>query len=380
MRIEMLGQPQLAQERRTPTILAVDDEGAILDLCSRALKDYTVLKALDGQQALELLSQQPVDLILTDVMMPVVNGLELLEQVKENDPDQLVVIMTGFGEKEIILRALKAKADDFIHKPLNLAQLKATVIKALEKKRLRQEVLQLKQLDRLKTDFLGLISHKLRTPTTSLSLFMQNLTSGVIDLEDPGFASALQAMQQESDYLAKLIQDLLFYSEVILQDEQLNLARHDIKTLASLTLAEKRGDADLKKIKLRNQMTGDWPVLQIDKDRLHFVLGALLDNAIKFTAPGGHVILAGSVSADSVTISIRDNGPGIAEEELSKVFEKFYQIDPTHAGQIRGFGLGLFYARKFIGDHHGRIVMDSTLGKGTTVTISLPRPETAPSS
>lgn len=370
----MLGQPQLVQEKSTPTILAVDDEAAILDLCARALKDYTVLKALDGQQALDMLSHQPVDLILTDIMMPGVNGLELLEQIKEGNPDQLVVIMTGFGEKEMILRALKAKADDFIHKPLNLAQLKATVIKALEKKRLRQEVLQLKQLDRLKTDFLGLISHKLRTPTTALSLFMQNLSGGAIDLEDPGFVSALQAMQQESDYLAKLIQDLLFYSEVLLHDEQINLERQDIKTLASLALADRRKDADLRKITLRNEMTGDWPALVVDKNRLKFVLGALLDNAIKFTAPGGKVILSGNVDADSVTISIRDNGPGIAEDELPKVFEKFYQIDPTHAGQVRGFGLGLFYARQFIGEHHGRIAMDSTLGRGTTVTISLPRP------
>jgi len=373
----MLGQPQLIEERQTPTILAVDDEEAIVELCARVLKDYTVLKALSGQQALDLLNQQPVDLILTDVMMPGVNGLELLEQVKEDDPDQLVVIMTGFGEKEMILRALKAKADDFIHKPLNLAQLKDTVIKALEKKRLRQEVIQLKQLDRLKTDFLGLISHKLRTPTTSLSLFMQNLSSGAVDLEDPGFASALQSMQQESDYLAKLIQDLLFYSDLLLHDEQLALARHDIKTLASLTLAEKRKDAELKKITLRNEMSGDWPALVIDKQRLRFVLSALLDNAIKFTAPGGKIALSGSVGAKSVTISIRDNGPGIAEDELSKVFEKFYQIDPKNTGQVRGFGLGLFYARQFIGEHHGRIVMDSTLGKGTTVTISLPRPPAA---
>ena len=103
-------------------------------------------------------------------MMPIMNGLDLLKQVKERDPDQLVIIMTGYADKEIILRALKADADDFIQKPLNLLQLKSAVEKALEKRQLRQELQQLKRLDRLKAEFLGLISHKLRTPTTVLSL------------------------------------------------------------------------------------------------------------------------------------------------------------------------------------------------------------------
>ena len=100
--------------------------------------------------------------------------------------------MTGYADKDIILRALKADADDFIHKPINLLQLKTTIDKALEKKRLRRELVQLKQLDRIKSDFLGLISHKLRTPTTAISLFIQNLASGAVDIEEAGFSRNTQ--------------------------------------------------------------------------------------------------------------------------------------------------------------------------------------------
>jgi DNA-binding NtrC family response regulator len=157
VRIEMLGQPQMLQEKAAATILVVDDEEIIRELCGRALKDYNVLQAENGQDALDILEQRQVDLILVDVMMPVMNGLDLLQNVKERDPDQLVVVMTGYADKEIILRALKADADDFIHKPINLLQLKSSIDKALEKKQLRQELVQLKQLDRLKADFLGLI-------------------------------------------------------------------------------------------------------------------------------------------------------------------------------------------------------------------------------
>lgn len=373
MRIEMLGKPQLAQEKPAATILAVDDEEAILDLCSRVLKEYIILRARDGREALELFEKEAVDLVLTDVMMPDMNGLDLLEQIKQRNPDQLVVIMTGFGEKDVILRALKAKADDFIHKPLNLMQLKATVAKALESKRLHRELVQLQQLDRLKTEFLGLISHKLRTPTTTLSLFIQNLASGAVNPQDSGFKAALNAMQGESNYLAYLIQDLLFYSEVILRDEKPELSCQDLREIAIAILAEKRPAADRKGVALLNELTGSWPSLALDRQRIHFALGALLDNAIKFTPPGGQVKLFGEVAETRLCLSITDDGPGISEQDMPKVFEKFYQVDPTHAGQVRGFGLGLFYAKKFIGDHHGKLVLESVLGQGTTVTIHLPR-------
>lgn len=373
MRIQMLGQPRLSQEPPSITILAVDDETAILDLCSRALKQYTVLKAADGQQALDIMQERQVDLVLTDVMMPVMSGLELLEEIRERDPEQLVVIMTGFGEKEIILRALKAKADDFIHKPLNLMQLQATITKALERKRLRQELLQLKQLDRLKTEFLGLISHKLRTPATSISLFIQNLASGAVDHKDADFEDVLSAIRKEADYLAHLIQDLLYYSDVILRDEQPELSPQDIREIALSTLAKKRPLAEEKGVTLLNKLPGLWPLLPLDRQRLRFTLDALFDNAIKFTPTGGQVILSGEIGESTVSLAISDNGPGISPENLPKVFEKFYQVDPARTGQVRGFGLGLFYARKFIGDHHGKLIVDSAPGKGTTVIISLPR-------
>ena len=372
MRIEMLGQPQLLQEKERPTILVVDDEELIRDLCVSALKGYRLLQAGNGQEALDLLDSQPVDLILADVMMPVMNGLDLLIRVKERDPGQLVIIMTGYADKEIILRALKADADDFIQKPISLLQLKTTIEKALEKRNLRRELSQLKQLDRIKADFLGLISHKLRTPTTSISLFIQNLANGTFEPSDPSFNEALKAIREESDYLAYLIQDLLYYSDIILQDEKPQLSRHDLREVAVNVLAEKRGAAAEKGIYLHNRLTVPWPPLQMDRRRIHFALSALLDNAIKFSPRGSQVTLTGHIGDENISVSISDNGPGIAAEEVAKVFEKFYQIDPYKTGQVRGFGLGLFYARQFVRDHGGSMLLESNPGSGTTATITLP--------
>ena len=373
MRIELLGQPQLLQEPERPTILVVDDEEVIRDLCVRALLDYRVVEAENGQAALEFLAQESVDLILVDVMMPVMNGLDVLMQIKERDPEQLVVVMTGYADKEIILRALKADADDFIQKPLNLLQLKSTIDKALEKRQLRLELQQLKRLDRLKAEFLGLISHKLRTPTTVLSLFIQNLASGAVDTTSPGFPAAVAAMREEADYLAYLIQDLLVYSDVILQEQRPKLAKADLREIALTVLAEKRQIASQQGISLISTLQGSWPQLALDRRRIAFAISALLDNAIKFTPRGGQVVLSGEISKEAVRLIIKDTGIGIPADELARVFDKFYQVDPSQAGQIRGFGLGLFYARQFVQDHGGAMTLESVQGAGTTVTMILPR-------
>jgi hypothetical protein len=374
VRIELLGQPQLRQEPDRPTLLVVDDEAAIRDLCARALCDYRIVEAENGRDALDALERETVDLILVDVMMPVMNGLDLLKQVKERNPDQLVVVMTGYADKDIILRALKAHADDFIQKPLNLLQLKSTVSKALEKRLLRQELQQLQRLDRLKSEFLGLISHKLRTPTTVLSLFIQNLDSGAVSTDTPEFATAVKAMREEADYLANLIQDLLIYSDVILQEQRPNLAVADLREIALTVLAEKRHPAAQKGISLISSLQENWPCLPLDRRRLAFAISALLDKAIKITPRNGQVILSGETRDRQLLLTIRDTGIGIPAEALPRVFEKFYQIDPNHTGQVRGFGLGLFYARQFVQDHGGTLTIESVAGAGTTVTIALPQP------
>lgn len=373
MRLEAREEPQLLQEGKLPTILVVDDEAIIRDLCSRALNEYQIIQAENGYEALRILDDRTVDLVLVDVMMPGMSGLELLQQIKERDPAQLVMIMTGYTDKDIILRALKAHADDFIQKPINLLQLRTSIGQALEKKALRRELLQLKQLDRIKSDFLGLISHKLRTPTTSISLFIQNLASGTFDVEDPGFASALEAIREESEYLAYLIQDLLYYSDFILQDNPSKASREDLKEIVFAVVAEKRAAIEQKGLSLQSSLAGNWPVVIVDRRRIAFALNAIFDNAIKFTPAGGEIRLSGEIAEHELVLNIQDNGPGIPAEEITKVFEKFYQIDPHHTGQIRGFGLGLFYARQFIRDHGGTIKIDSIPGQETTVTIRLPR-------
>ena len=362
-----------AYEKRKPNILVVDDESTLCEVCPTVLKECSVFCAASGEEALRLLDDQDIDVVLTDVMMPGIDGLELLRIVKEREPNRIVIIMTGYSDRDIVLRALKAGADDFISKPINLLQLRTTIDKTLEKKALREELLHLKHTDRLKTDFLGLVSHKLKTPVTVISLFLQNLARGIADVHDPAFAATLRLILAESDYLGELIQELLIFSDMLLQDGPPDISPCDLVELAQTVLDELGYLAADKNIRLAAHYADDVPALPLDRKRSAFAIKALLHNAVKFTPQGGTIDIRIAADPQTVRLEIRDNGPGIPTEELPKVFEKFYQIDPGRTGQVQGFGLGLFYARRFVRDHGGRLQLTSSPGAGTTAVITLPR-------
>ncbi len=372
LRLAVESELQLQQKIEGKTILVVDDEAVIRDLCAKVLKGYRVLQAEDGEAALRVMDGERVDVVLTDVMMPRLNGLDLLKAVKDKDPNKAVIIMTGYAEKDIILRALKADADDFISKPINLLQLKTTIEKVLEKLALKEELVQLKRIDRLKSDFLGLISHKLKTPITAISLFIQNLARGLDDPQDPAFQKTLALILEESKYLGYLIKDLLYYSETILQEGPPYLSRVNLRDLVSTVVNQLALSASNKGLTLTSEVEGELPDLNVDRRRIGFVLRALLENAIKFTPPGGAISISTEVSENRVRVIFRDTGQGIPPDELPKVFEKFYQVDPDNTGQVRGFGLGLFYARQFAQSHGGSIQLTSEPGLGTEAALVLP--------
>lgn len=363
-------------KQKKSKLLCADDEPIIREICASALDEYEVLLAKDGLEAAKILETEDVDIVLSDVMMPRLGGLELLQKIKGQHPDQAMILMTGYSDKDLILKALKAGADDFINKPINILQLTTTVAKVFEKQKIRQELADLKQTDQLKNDFLGLISHKLKTPATAISLFIQNIAEGVESPNDANFKQMVAMVQAETVHLEQLIQDLLYFGEATLQKEALALDPIDLGLIADRVVFA------LQPAALHRQIDLDGSVkiplspkpLMLNPQRINFAIRALLDNAIKFTQQGGSVKVEGEVTAEQIKLLIKDTGIGIPQQELVKIFNKFYQVDPENTGQIRGFGLGLYYARDFIRSMGGQLYIESQLGQGTMATIEFPLP------
>ena len=367
---------QNANHKDRKTLLIVDDEPIIRELCACALENYRILLAENGLDALRFLETEEVDIVLSDVMMPKVTGLDLLKKVKEQRPDRAVILMTGYSDKNLILEALKAGADDFINKPINVLQLSTTVEKVIEKQKLREELADLKRTDKLKSDFLGLISHKLKTPATAISLFIQNIAEGVESPDDENFKQMLAMVQSETIHLEKLIQDLLYFSEATLQDNHPMLEPLDPGNVADQLILALKPAAAGRQIDLHSEITPPLLTrpLMLNPQRMNFAVRALLDNAIKFTPAGGSVSVEGMVDEGKVVLQIKDTGIGIPQQELAKIFNKFYQVDPEHTGQVRGFGLGLYYARDFIRSMGGQLYIESQPGQGTLARIEFPLP------
>ncbi|HZV83071.1 MAG TPA: response regulator [Geobacteraceae bacterium] len=371
--LELAQQPQtvLMQEKAEKNILIVDDEAIIRDLCIRALKGYRILEARNGEEALAVFAKGGVDVILTDVMMPGMDGIDLLRRLKEIEPTIVVIVMTGLAEKDVILNALKADADDFISKPVNLLQLKTAVDKALVKKALKEEIASLKSIDRFKSNFLSIISHKFRTPLTSISLFMQNLSTGVFSPEEPSFRMNVRLVSDEATYLERLVDDLLVFSRMMNTGEALKLEPCSLHKIIHGVLAESREVAMRPAIEAILDLQ-PVPSVSADREKISFTVKQVIDNAYKFSGEEGEVTISLRQEGDSILLVVRDNGIGIPNDDLPKVFEKFYQVDPHNTGQVRGFGLGLYYAREFVRMHAGSISLTSEPARGTAVTIMLP--------
>ncbi len=373
MEISFRNSNEMQQRLERGTILVVDDESVIRSLCRAALTDYRILEASNGNEALEILTLESVDLVLSDFKLPGLTGVELLKEIKKHYPTQAVVIMTGYDDKNVILQALKGGANDFISKPIELLHLRTTVDAVLERKALREELIQLKKMNELKTNFLGLISHKLKTPSTAISLFVQNLAQGIGDPEDPAFQQTLALIIEETSHLDNLIQELLDFSELILVDRPAEPAPLDLTQLARKVWESFETRAAAKGLHMSYCFDQALPSVQADREMTAFVLRALIDNAVKFTPQGGRINLWGEARAKDLRLIVHDSGPGIPDSEQVKVFEKFYQIDPSHSGQVRGFGLGLYYARHFARKQGGDILIESRPDEGSSVILQLPR-------
>ncbi len=351
------------------TILVVDDELLIRDLCSKGLRKYRILQAGSLQDALNCYTTQMVDLVLTDIQMPGGSGIDLLREIKKADPNAVVLVMTGFGDKETVLEALRADADDFIQKPVNLLHLQTAIEKALSRRALKEELAAMQYLDSLKGAFLSLVSHKLKTPLTSLSLGLEELERYASRLyQTEACHLRLASMREDLGALAGLMTSLVRMHQALGAPGS-GMVRCDLAEVVK-SAAESVERASAKSgVSLTLDLTAV-PAVRGNRDRLIFALQQLLENAFKFTSSG--TVAISLTSADQhATITVRDTGCGIAEDEMPKIFERFYQVDPDATGQVPGFGLGLFCAREIIRQHGGSITLSSQPGQGTTVAINL---------
>jgi len=228
---------------------------------------------------------------------------------------------------------------------------------------------QLEQLERMRREFVANVSHELRTPLTSIRGFLQGIIDGAVPQEEQH--RYLDLALSELERLNRLANDLLDLASLESGRFQLQLGQHDAFELARRALIKLEPLMMNKRLEVNADLPEQSGMARLDPDRFEQVLVNLLSNAAQFTPEGGSIRLEGRVASDELSVAITDTGPGIAPEQLPHIWDRFYRGDRSRT--VRGTGLGLTIARYLVEAHRGRIKVDSTPGKGSTFTITLPR-------
>lgn len=369
------------------TVLVVDDEPKICDLLGQLLtsRGCDVRFAANGIDALAQFRQRPADVVITDIKMPKMGGMELLDELKTIDPLINVVVITAFPSVEGAVEIMKHGACDFITKPFELVQIQALLHRCQQRLSLSRQLrsagegmVKLEELNRrlaelndLKSQFLAALSHEINTPLCLMSEWMYLLNDGTLgqltDDQEHAVGVLITAYERLHRLLQQLI-DLMHGHEIVLRRQATTAQELLQPIVTAMTLK-----AASKGVALSAKLAQAPLPLEIDRGRCAAAFEYLIDNAIKFNRPSGKVDIEMSSDPGEVRVVIRDNGIGIAPEELDKVFAPFYQVDHRLNRVYEGAGIGLSLAKRYVELHNGLLRLESSPDTGTTVTVTLPR-------
>ena len=370
------------------TVLVIDDEESVATTIEAILKmdGHDVTAVTNGADAIRLLNERRYDVVLTDLRLADMDGIDVLREVQRTSPETASIMLTGYASLESAIAALRSGAYDYLMKPSDVDELRATVNRAIERGALRRRLKELEEVDRLKTQFLSMASHELRTPLTAVSGFIQvarRRVSRAAENERTDWreeatraAETLELAQRQARRLGRLVDELLDVSR--LQLGRVELHQREVDLAASLREVVDRMrlaqtvhtfalDSDEQSIRL-----------MADVDRIDQVFENLLNNAVKYSPSGGEIAVRARIEGSDVHVSVSDRGIGIAPDELENVFNLFYRSPDPRAGHVGGLGLGLYISREIVTRHGGRMWAESS-GEGSTFHVVLPLAGASPS-
>ncbi|MCK5542497.1 MAG: response regulator [Desulfobacterales bacterium] len=478
-----------------PRVLVVDDEVRIQNACQRLLAEEgcDVEVAENGAKGLEMIKKQHFDIILLDLMMPGMSGLEVLKDVKSHHPDTVVIIITGYATLEHSIETMKKGAFDFLSKPFSPQELRLVIGKAIEfirtlqdiateKSRMRvmintltdgvlttdnqkrialanpaflkmigcrktsvighkvsefitnsrlldmidqainepadtfaeitdeitipfskekddiiigvrcipfrdrlnrnlgsvtlfHDITALKKIDQLKSDFVSMVAHEIKSPLNSILMQIDVVLAGLAGELTEKQKEILQKSSNRIKSLTKLSTELLDLSKIesgLINQEREEL---DLVELTKSQIAFYRDQADAKSIHLTIKETKKEIWMMGNRLNMEEVMSNLISNAIRYSPNGGKITAWVDEKTDCVKITVSDTGLGIPQNELEHIFDKFFRVKNEKTRHINGTGLGLAIVKSIVDAHHGTIEVKSEVNKGTIFFIYFPKSE-----
>jgi signal transduction histidine kinase len=367
------------------SILLVDDEEDIRDVLTVSITDmgYCVHTAENGQEGLGIFQKFHPAIVITDIKMPLMGGIEFLKKIKHENPETEVIMITGHGDMDLAIKSLKHEATDFITKPINVDALEIAIVRARDKIVIRQKLKEytenLERLIREKTELqdhlstlglmIGSISHGIKGLLTGLDGSLYLVESGFKNKNQDQIQEGWQTVKLMVDRIRKMVLDILFYAK----ERNLEWEKVDVRDFAEEIATVVESKISGKKIALMRAFGTQLGAVEIDQGYVHSALINIFDNAvdacIKDDTKESHQIAFGVTAQKKYLLfSIKDNGIGMDQETISKIFSLFY----SSKGR-KGTGFGLFICNKIIEQHGGSIKVESKPGSGSTFIIKIPR-------
>lgn len=326
-------------------------------------------------EAKKRLATSEYDIFLIDYRLGQHNGLELLEHGEPYARKEPFIILTGAGDRDIEKSAMKLGAADYLVKgSFDRELLSRTLHYALQRKQMETQRLQhLIELNQAKDEFISLASHQLRTPATGVKQYLGMVLEGFMGDVPPEQRTMLEKAYESNERQLRIVSDLLKVAQVDSGKVILRPNRTELRSLVEDILKEQRAT-----FKSRKQVVGfncpDHEIyVDIDRDAMHMALENITDNASKYSPTGSRIEIAIEEMPRSVTVHVRDEGVGIAKADQDRLFQKFSRIDNPLSTSVGGTGLGLYWAKKIIDLHSGKLSLTSTIRKGSTFSIKLPK-------
>lgn len=371
-------------------LLVVDDEPAVERLIRMTLRAelreevYTITFAQDGVDALEKLDAHPdIGVVLTDLNMPRMDGLTLLGHLR-NKPVRVVVV-SAYGDMSNIRAAMNRGAYDFVTKPIDRADLKATIEKTCQEVDLDRETAQVRkqlattqqaldvasQVQAAKAQFFADLSHEIRTPLTLILGPLDDASRTSTDSPESIASLQVAVMRRNAHRLKRLVDQFLDLSKIESGRLILRATPHPLGAFVHEVVQAFQPGAERKNIQLQTHFPPEDVVVYFEPDKIEKVVANLVSNALKFTPEGGRVLVRVSQQDGQALLSVRDNGIGIPVVAQPNLFDRFYQV-AERLTEAKGTGIGLALSKALVEAHYGMIGVESESGFGATFTVQLP--------
>lgn len=363
-------------------VLVVEDDSHLLtgirDILQ--LEDYSVLTAKNGQDGLTVLQSDPdnpPDVIVSDIMMPHMDGFEFLEKVREEDQWVMVpfIFLTAKGERTDQHRGRRLGADIYLTKPFDAEDLLVAVSSVLKRTANMTRVADDKMMDQ-KRKILTILNHEFRTPLTLVVAYAEMLKEFDPDtMSDGEVMSFLRGVNSGADRLRRLVENFIALVELD-SGEAKKTVDWRSRPVEDITLII---DDAMRQVELPDQRPRDWqrdiapnlPTIAIDVQYMTIAIREMLDNGAKFSSEGQTITISAHCIDNHLEIQVTDGGRGIASGELENIWEPFYQIERERY-EDQGAGSGLAIVDGFVKLHDGTRHVQSSLGQGSVFSIRIP--------